>query len=196
MTLGNFLREYVFIPLGGSRHGLMRTAAALMITMLLGGLWHGAGWTFVIWGALHGAFLVTNNIWRRTGYRLPRPFAVALTFLCVHFAWVLFRAASFDDAWTLWSTLVGLNGLTLPTGLQAIFGDFFSFDVYRKSAFFHGLEVLLLLPAVIAVFSLANVHQLLAQLKPTPSWAAATVAIAASAIVLLGQPSDFIYYRF
>jgi hypothetical protein len=92
--------------------------------------------------------------------------------------------------------MVGFNGITLPTGLQAIFGDFLPLDVYRKSAFFHGLEPLLLLPALIAVFRLPNVHELRNELQPTPKWAAATVATAAFAIVLLGQPSDFIYFRF
>ncbi len=71
MTLSRFLRDYLYVPLGGSRHGAIRTVAALMSTMLLGGLWHGAAWTFVLWGALHGLGLVVVHLWQRAGFRLP-----------------------------------------------------------------------------------------------------------------------------
>src|SRR5262249_26994629 len=75
ITLSRFLREYLYIPLGGNRHGAARTVLAVMATFLLGGLWHGAAWTFVAWGALHGAALVAHRGWQRTGLSLPRPAA-------------------------------------------------------------------------------------------------------------------------
>ena len=91
ITLSSFLRDYLYIPLGGNRRGFTRTQLNVMITFLLGGLWHGAGWTFVVWGALHGFFVVTQNLWERiTAKRaLPtlRPLSWVLTFLSVVVAW-------------------------------------------------------------------------------------------------------------
>ena len=105
MTLSRYLRDYLYIALGGNRHGVARRYANLIVTMLLGGLWHGAGWTFVIWGALHGAFLVINHAWRalfprREGKRSWPAVQAArlLTFLCVVVAWVFFRADSVGTA--------------------------------------------------------------------------------------------------
>ena len=92
----------------------MRRYGNLLITMLLGGLWHGAAWTFVFWGLLHGLLLVLNHAWQRTGLRLPVPLAWAVTFLSVVVAWVFFRAESFDAALTMLAAMAGEHGLVLP----------------------------------------------------------------------------------
>lgn len=95
ITLSHFLRDYLYIPLGGSRAGRLRANANLMITMLLGGLWHGAGWQFILWGGLHGAMLVFNHSWLRwVPWRLPHALALALTLSFVMLAWIPFRAES------------------------------------------------------------------------------------------------------
>src|SRR6185436_17803276 len=109
ITLSSWLRDYVYIPLGGNRHGEARTYLALMGTMLIGGLWHGASWTFVVWGALHGVGLAAERFWHerhpelaarpQTTWRRWR--ARLLTFHFVCFAWIFFRASSFDDAWAM-----------------------------------------------------------------------------------------------
>ena len=91
ITLGNFLRDYVYIPLGGSRCGEWRRVGNLLLTMLLCGLWHGAAWRFVLWGGLHGVCLVIHTLFRRTGWRLPAPAARTLLLLVVVVAWVPFR---------------------------------------------------------------------------------------------------------
>jgi D-alanyl-lipoteichoic acid acyltransferase DltB (MBOAT superfamily) len=110
MTLSRFLRDYLYIPLGGSRHGASRGAAALMITMLLGGLWHGASWSFMLWGGLHGIFLIGNHLWGST--RLARylesltgvtglawnALRIGLTFHAVCFAWCFFRLTHLQDS--------------------------------------------------------------------------------------------------
>jgi alginate O-acetyltransferase complex protein AlgI len=114
ITLGAFLKEYVYIPLGGNRVGELRRLANLMATMLLGGLWHGAAWSFVIWGALHGSYLVIHSLWRRTGLALPRMAGWGLTSLAVIVAWVPFRAAGMDAARSIWRGMAGLNGIMLP----------------------------------------------------------------------------------
>lgn len=109
MTLSAFLRDYLYIPLGGNRHGVARRHVNVMITMLLGGLWHGANWTFVLWGALHGLYLVINNVWRAAcaRYRLPKVpgsalLGGALTFLAVVLAWVPFRASNLATTLIVW----------------------------------------------------------------------------------------------
>jgi alginate O-acetyltransferase complex protein AlgI len=118
MTLSAFLRDYLYIPLGGSRKGSSRRYLNLYVTMLLGGLWHGAGWTYVIWGALHGLYLVANHLWRaifpeqRTNrwYRLG---CGLLTFAAVVVAWVFFRSPDIETALRIQGGLIGLNGLGL-----------------------------------------------------------------------------------
>jgi len=121
ISLSTFLRDYLYVPLGGSRHGAFRRYANLMITMLLGGLWHGASWTFVVWGALHGLYLVVNHLWRRRGSAGGqslggRAAGWLLTFVAVCFAWVFFRAGSFADAIHVLRGLVGLSGLHWTPG--------------------------------------------------------------------------------
>lgn len=109
ISLSSWLRDYLYIPLGGNRHGTFNTLRNLMITMLLGGLWHGAAWTFVIWGGLHGLFLIVHRLVFNRGQTAPTSAAptlwdwrrlagVVLTFHCVLFAWVFFRAPGFRAA--------------------------------------------------------------------------------------------------
>ena len=118
ITLSRFLRDYLYIPLGGNRSGLLGAKGNLMITMLLGGLWHGAGWNFVIWGGLHGAFLWVNHGWSASRLksiladRVPKPVYLAaawmLTMFCVVVAWVFFRAETFTGATSLVISMTGL----------------------------------------------------------------------------------------
>jgi D-alanyl-lipoteichoic acid acyltransferase DltB (MBOAT superfamily) len=135
LTLSAFLRDYLYIPLGGSRCSTLRRYANLLITMLLGGLWHGAGWGFVAWGGLHGLYLLANHVWRRTGLRLPRPLGWMLTFLAVLVAWVCFRAASgalapgaeaaqdpFAVARGILRALIGFEGWRSATDARLIIG--------------------------------------------------------------------------
>jgi len=123
MTLSRFLRDYLYIPLGGGRRGPVRRYMNLMITMVLGGLWHGAAWTFVAWGALHGAYLGANHAWqglrRKLGWSGPsrrgtRALAVTVTFLAVVAGWVFFRATSFDGALAMLNAMTGANGVVVP----------------------------------------------------------------------------------
>lgn len=98
MTLSRYLRDYLYIPLGGNRCSTPRVYFNLMATFVLGGLWHGASWMFVIWGALHGAALVVHRAWSTLNWRMPNPLAWLLTFGFVNFTWVFFRAGTLDDA--------------------------------------------------------------------------------------------------
>lgn len=119
ITLSQWLRDYLYIALGGNRMGVARTYVNLAITMLLGGLWHGAAWTFVAWGALHGAYLVGQRLMEsvlmalrvQSGGAADRALSAAgipLTFLLVHVAWVFFRAPDFGNAWTMLTAMSGV----------------------------------------------------------------------------------------
>ena len=134
MTLSRFLRDYLYFPLGGNRKGRARRYLNLMATMLLGGLWHGANWTFVIWGGLHGAYLVFNHAWhtvrRKLGQNPDQPLSrpmhvlsVAFTFLAVVTAWVVFRAHNFTAAIALLKAMAGMNGFILPYAWLSKWGE-------------------------------------------------------------------------
>ena len=127
ITLSNFLRDYLYIPLGGNRKGNFRRYLNLLITMLLGGLWHGAGWTFVFWGGLHGVYLIINHQWRafrkwlghdlRQDNNLLQGIGWFVTFLAVIVSWIVFRADSLNTAKSIISAMIGMNGIALPAFL-------------------------------------------------------------------------------
>jgi len=134
MTLSRFLRDYVYFPLGGNRRGRARRHANLLLTMLIGGLWHGAGWTFIAWGGLHGIYLMVNHAWRWLTRRTRhadsasstwwgRRLAQLLTLLAVIVGWVFFRAASFDGAMRILDGMAGLNGVSLPAAVSYRLGS-------------------------------------------------------------------------
>ncbi|MET3131597.1 alginate O-acetyltransferase complex protein AlgI [Oxalobacteraceae bacterium GrIS 1.11] len=125
MSLSRFLRDYLYIPLGGGHRGPARRYLNLMLTMLLGGLWHGAGWNFAVWGALHGAYLMLNHAWIACAQRLGlarcsrawHGLGVLITFGAVCFAWVFFRAANFERAGHIALGMLGASGIGLPESL-------------------------------------------------------------------------------
>lgn len=219
MTLSRFLRDYLYIPLGGNRRGVVRRYSNLMMTMLLGGLWHGAGWTFIVWGGLHGAYLVINHLWRgflkRCQWDKPhgeRPVwaaggAIALTFLAVHVSWVFFRAESLNAARSMLTSMMGLNGVSLEVSrrLSVVFDDPFGINPM----------VMLALAAAIAFFS-PNTYELMRHHRPaletysvkaairtdtpcwqpTSRWAIATSLLIGITVIHLFQTSEFLYFDF
>jgi D-alanyl-lipoteichoic acid acyltransferase DltB (MBOAT superfamily) len=116
MTLSRFLRDYVYIPLGGNRRGEARRFVNILLTMLIGGLWHGANWTFILWGALHGIFLVINHAWKLlpTRITIPTVLSIAVTFCCVTLAWVPFRARDLEQTATIFQVMLGIGASPLP----------------------------------------------------------------------------------
>jgi alginate O-acetyltransferase complex protein AlgI len=172
MTLSRFLRDYLYIPLGGNRLGPARRYLNLFLTMLLGGLWHGAAWTFVAWGALHGFYLIVNHGWRamrvRLGWaprgcgRLGGAIATALTFAAVLVAWVPFRAASFDAAVRMLAGMAGQHGAAGPTGaVDSLFG------VAYGAALYGGVDETTALAALALLTFLApNTQEFMARFRP------------------------------
>ena len=163
MTLSRFLRDYLYIPLGGNRHGLARQLLALLVTMALGGLWHGAALTFVAWGLVHGLGLGVGVLWRKAGLHMPALVGWALTLLFVVLAWVLFRAPSFEVAEKLYLTLAGAAPLgsalkwrlLVPAAAFAMIGPT-AYDIAMKARPSKGLAVALALAVVLLLLELGN----------------------------------------
>jgi alginate O-acetyltransferase complex protein AlgI len=193
MTLSRFLRDYLYIPLGGNRHGPVLRYFNLMITMLLGGLWHGAAWTFVAWGALHGAYLGVNHAWNRFGPRLVSPAArlagFVLTFLCVVVAWVFFRADSLSSALHVLSRMADPTQIALGRA-EIIDLGFIAF--YAAIAWFA--------PNTQAVMGYDHANRTVGEglgaWPHRPTFVYATAAMLALGILGIQQHSEFIYFRF
>lgn len=182
VTLSDFLKNYLFIPLGGSRRGLGRTVLNLLITMLLGGIWHGAGWTFVLWGVLHGTALSINHVWRSLGVQFPRPFGRLLTLGVVLAGWVLFRSGSLDTATAIYRRMIGLEGRWM--------------DEWDRG---FNLALVYLVIAAGVAFVAPNTSQLASRFKPSLGWSLFGAALLAISMVLvLGQlkPPEFLYFEF
>jgi len=119
ITLSRFLRDYIYIPLGGNRKEELRTYTNLMTTFLIGGLWHGAGWTFVFWGFLHGLALVIHRVWRQLGFTMGIGLAWFITFNFINISWVFFRAKTWDDALKVLNAMFSLDNVVLPKFLES-----------------------------------------------------------------------------
>lgn len=190
ITLSRFLRDYLYIPLGGNRAGNMRVGANLLATFLLGGLWHGAGWTFVAWGGLHGLALLVHRIWRQAGLRLPQAIAISLTFLFVHITWIFFRAHNLADAMTLarklvptWSDLANM----LPHA---------SANVVIGLPYAAPAPAVLLFVAACLVLLPVNSDKLTERFAGR-SWEAGLAAfLIAAGVLTLSQVTQFLYFNF
>jgi alginate O-acetyltransferase complex protein AlgI len=199
ITLGAFLREYVYFPLGGSRCGALRHSGNLLATMLLCGLWHGAAWRFVLWGGLHGLYLVLHAHCRVT---LPRVLAQTLTLLAVIVAWVPFRAASAAAAQSMLAGMAGLHGTALPQmivhalpalGAVAAPVEVLPFLGDARTLSFPEVSACLLLGWGI-VLLLPHVHQLSERAR---GWALTSgFAFSVQALFFAPHVAPFLYFRF
>lgn len=219
ITLSHFLRDYLYIPLGGNRCGPVQRYANLMVTMLLGGLWHGASWTFVFWGGLHGAYLAINHGWSalvetgRVPSVLPKPVATfmarALTLLAVVVAWVFFRAESFAGASNILAGMTGLSTIYEPKLWESVLA--FTGPVWAGMICL--AAIVFLLPNAIEFTEKYNpvlgLKKLIRQRRdegflpmrwqPTAGWAAAVSALFVVALVQtyrLAELTEFIYFNF
>ena len=202
ITLSRFLRDYLYIPLGGSRCSGPRRYANLMTTMVLGGLWHGAAWTYVIWGALHGLFLVVNHGWARLWAGKPagpvsRTAGVLVTFMSVVIAWVFFRAADLASATSMLKGMAGLGGFYSPV-----------------APYVSNLHIVCI-PLLLGIcWFVPNAYEMLGRFspalqysapakswfswRPNAWWATGLGALGALSLsqILSGAPSEFIYFQF
>jgi D-alanyl-lipoteichoic acid acyltransferase DltB (MBOAT superfamily) len=211
ITLSRFLRDYLYIPLGGNRNGQGRAMVYVMITMLIGGLWHGAGWTFVAWGGLHGIYIVLHRLVRRSGlYDRLIPFDVprrvigqGVTLLLVVVAWVFFRASSFGAAGSMLSAMLGFGAGASPDDL---------FEINRPWLLVAAAgAVALFAPNVIDMFApwwpvlpveKSNPRRFIfsmqwVQWRPTWVWGLIVGAwMSLGTLAILGWQSEFLYFQF
>ena len=188
VTLSTWLRDYLYIPLGGSRNGAVRTGVALMATMLIGGLWHGAAWTFVAWGGLHGIYLVAERGLRNVWGRRPVPggaagivFLAALTHVLVLVTWVFFRAPDFGRA----GLLLGAMGGVVRGGALVLSGT----DIGIV------LSVSLVLWATHAIWRERSGEEIAASV-PTPVLALVQAAMLTAVVLAQGGGNAFLYFQF
>jgi alginate O-acetyltransferase complex protein AlgI len=202
ITLGAFLRDYLYIPLGGNRLGPWRQTCNLLATMLLCGLWHGAAWNFVLWGGLHGVFLVVHKQYRRWCAPLPQPIAQALTLFVVIVAWVPFRAGTMTASLSMLHGMAGMNGVTLPRMIVsalpplAIVADpviVMPFLGDGRTLSFPEISACLLIGWLI-VLTLPNIHTMT---QRTRHWSlTASFALAMQALFFAPHVAPFLYFQF
>ncbi len=178
ITLSRFLRDYLYFPLGGSRKGTLHRYTNLMITMILGGLWHGAGWTFILWGGLHGLYLVINHGWRaifksKIKTKQSAYLGWLVTFLVVVAAWVPFRAESIEGAGNILSGMVGMHGFSNSERLigeiggaeERLLSPGIVFDGFLFGDNPYGAVAWIFILLMIAVV-LPNTHQIMRRYRP------------------------------
>ncbi len=213
MTLSRFLRDYLYVPLGGNRKGPARRHVNLLVTMLLGGLWHGAGWTFIVWGGLHGLYLVINHGWRHLCARrnwagesvIAKSLGWLLTFGAVAVAWVFFRAETFEGATVMLTGMSGFNELAPALGLaDAVMIDALQTHARAWRWIAAGVALAVLVPNIYQIMQAyspaLNVPEQGARSwlrwRPTLPWACGAGALALIAFLMLTQVSEFLYFRF
>lgn len=195
MTLSRWLRDYLYIPLGGNKHGTGRTLGNLFLTFLIGGIWHGAGWTFVLWGVLHGGALVVHRIWSKIwGKSMPALCGWALTFLFVSLAWIPFRAVSFERLTLFVDGLLGYNGFAMRQLCRNAIIRAVGLPDYLG---FTG-PLLLLLLLLLVVLRCRNSQEILQNIesKKLMYWVSALLFVALLAILSPGYKQEFIYFQF
>jgi len=200
ITLSRFLKAYIYIPLGGNRKGNFRTYVNLMATFILGGIWHGAGWTFIFWGFLHGIALIIYRVWSKLGIKLWGWLAWFITFNFINISWVFFRAENWDSAIRLLNSMFSLNNIVLPSSLEhkllilknygVEFGGFTANLSVGKE-----LIIYLIVSFIIVLFS-KNSMELMNSLKLNRWTLFIHLIIIFISLSMLNTVSEFLYFNF
>jgi D-alanyl-lipoteichoic acid acyltransferase DltB (MBOAT superfamily) len=186
MTLSRFLRDYIYIPLGGNRKGEVHTYANLFAVFLVGGLWHGASWMFVIWGALHGSAIVLHRIWQQMGLKMNALLAWFITFNFINITWIFFRAQEWDDAINVLYGMFGLNGVEDLSQLLE-FGELSTMSLFTMAiVFLIGFSS----------FFTKNSNQMVSSLRLTNTSMLFGVFLMCVGILHLNKISTFLYFNF
>jgi alginate O-acetyltransferase complex protein AlgI len=187
MTLSSWLRDYLYIPLGGNRFGKFNTYRNIMITFILCGLWHGAGWTFIFWGFMHGAALAAHRVWTKLNIKMPNLLAWLLTFLFLNASWVFFRAPDFQTATMIFSDMINV-------------GSLYSSEAFNIAHLIPGGKISHVLTWIIVLMGFScitkNSNQWIENVKPRLAWAMMAILLLLLGIPDIQQPSEFIYFNF
>ncbi len=208
ITLSRFLRDYLYYPLGGNRKGLIRRYVNLMVTMLLGGIWHGAGWTFILWGCIHGTYLIINHAWlallgggRNQSSMFAKVLSRMLTFIAVVVAWVVFRSESVDGAANILKGMIGLNGAVLPAQIASMIPGISNIIEVTGSMPLLGGGTVMGVIEMIGLFSLSlfivngpNIYELSNRARFFAL--IATLYFTIQAVLFSRAPSEFLYFQF
>ena len=192
ITLSRFLRDYIYIPLGGNRLGDFKKYQNLFITFVLGGIWHGANWTFVIWGMLHGFGSIIHSLFRKLNLKMPVFLAVVLTFIFINFTWVFFRAGNLHTALSMIHNMIGLNGFQLPK----IFHGHLRLDHINTLDFLDPTNAIYTIILSFILLFTQNSMELVRKFKPSILIALVTSILLLISISALCQPSEFLYFNF
>jgi D-alanyl-lipoteichoic acid acyltransferase DltB (MBOAT superfamily) len=206
MTLSRFLKDYIYIPLGGNRISTLATYTNLFLTFLIGGLWHGAGWTFVVWGALHGAALCLHRAWQQLGFRMHALAGWALTFLFINFTWVVFRANSIQDAFQIWRAMLGTYGVKFSVEFLNFFQYInpFSWPSFRNGVGESGFVIPFITLEYIVIFGCVaffaknstDILQSKNSFRLRDALLIAITAFYAYMGTISARPSEFLYFNF
>jgi alginate O-acetyltransferase complex protein AlgI len=185
ISLSTWLRDYLYIPLGGNRLGPSRTYVNLMLVMLIGGLWHGASWNFVIWGGLHGSMLGIERFQGKQSLyrRLPRHVRIAVTFIIVCIGWVFFRAETLGGSWAYLSSMFGAGAVNLGSEMMA-------------AAMYTPYHVMVFLAAVLIVWKTPESWTFTARLSLARAATCMTVLGVAVLLMWSQNENPFLYFRF
>ena len=196
ITLSRFLRDYVYIPLGGNRGSEARMLVLFVVTFAIGGFWHGAAWTYVLWGTLHGLALVVLHFWRKAGGTMPRPLGIAITFLFVSMALVIFRAPTLADAGAILASIAGLKGIDLRLTVPE--WSWIARTAVAPGELWAGLLTLAILAiALVLTFTPRNSNQVVAALDlRLPRAGFAYGLLLAVSLVFVQNATEFIYFIF
>lgn len=199
ISLSIFLKDYLYIPLGGNRNGEIAKMRNLFLTMLLGGIWHGAGWTFILWGVCHGLFLVVNHLWRLSHISLPHLVYRGITLFAIILSWVLFRSPTVEMAFHIFKGMAGGYGVVLPVSFASSFSFLMGFGVefiHLEQLLFKGKDIVLLIFLWTAVMFLPNSNEWKERFHLTRFSAPACALVFVCVLLNLKEVSEFIYYQF
>lgn len=192
MTLGNVLTKCVYIPLGGNREGKFKTYRNLMLTFLVSGIWHGAAWTFIAWGALQGIFSILERVFKNTLEKIPNWIRIFTTFILVNFFWVLFRAESFEAAMAIYKGMFSFTNIGLSSAASLCADGIVGFPTPIALAYIFGLLALL----YFVVFRCKNTLQKAERFEPNTKNLLFIVILFTLSVVHLSRLSVFIYTNF
>ena len=200
ITLSRFLRDYIYIPLGGNKKGNFRTYSNLMVTFIIGGFWHGAGWTFLLWGFLHGLALSIHRLWQGLGLKMWTWLAWFITFNFLNITWVFFRAKEWDDAIKVLGGMFGSNGIVIAKKFESMMLFLTEYGAVFSEVTLHiggGSESFIwLVFAFIISLYLKNSIELLSKFKNNYYYLIFTVLVLLISILNLHKKSEFLYFNF
>lgn len=200
ISLSNFLKNYLYIPLGGSKYGERRKMLNLFITMFLGGIWHGANWTSVIWGICQGIFLIINHLWRKMNIMIPTFFSRCLTLFCFIVSLAIFRSPSLNVAENILKGLFGFNGLILPESYETKLSILKNCGIHFKTlplSNFRLIDLMVMLSLFLVTLFLPNsIYWKERFLKQPLLWGSVSSLVFVVCIMNLEAVAEFLYYQF